>query len=207
MPSEPNTPRSANALADLAMKYAGDAPAKIREFNEDLPTAAVDAGRAIFSKLPPELQKGLSDAASAGGDALHQMVTHVASSPVGQAIGAGLEGIDIATEPLQENYAASQQMMKDMGVQAPSMIDNPLFDFADVGPLGNVGKGNYRRLFHAGSDPLEGGVFEKVPKGGVFDGFFALDTGYGPYGTGAKYYADVDDSKILRDFDLNYEIP
>jgi len=59
MPSEPNTPRSANALADLAMRYAGDAPAIVREFNEDLPTAAVDAGRALFSKLPPELPNGL----------------------------------------------------------------------------------------------------------------------------------------------------
>jgi len=65
-------------------------------------------------------------------------VTHVASSPTGQAIGAGLQGIDLATEPLQENYAASQQMMKDMGVQAPSMVDNPLFDVADVGPIGGV---------------------------------------------------------------------
>ena len=157
MPSEPNTPRSANALADLAMKYVGDVPTRVREFNEGLPTAAVDAGRAIFSKLPPELQKGLSDAASTGGDALHQMVTHVASSPVGQAIGAGLQGIDIATEPLQQNYDASQQMMKDMGVQAPSMVDNPLFDVADVGPLGNAdqalmafhGSPNRFRMFDA----------------------------------------------------------
>jgi len=149
MPSEPNTPRSANALADLVMRYAGEVPSRVREFNEGLPTAAVDAGRTIFSKLPPELQKGLADAASAGGDALHQMVTHVASSPVGQAIGAGLQGIDIATEPLQQNYDASQQMMKDMGVQAPSMVDNPMFDVADVGPIGGV-----KRAGKAASKPM-----------------------------------------------------
>lgn len=139
MPSEPSNQRSANALSDLAMKYAGEVPTRVREVNEALPTAAVDAGKAIFSKLPPELQERLSEAASAGGDALHQMVSHVASSPAGQAIGAGFQGIDAATKPLQERYAASQQMMKDMGVQTPSMVDNPLFDVADVGPIGSAG--------------------------------------------------------------------
>lgn len=63
------------------------------------------------------------------------------------------------------------------------------------------------RFFHAGSDPVSGGAWDSVPTGKVFDGFFALEGGYGNYGTGAKYFADVPDSKVLRDYDLNYQIP
>jgi hypothetical protein len=65
----------------------------------------------------------------------------------------------------------------------------------------------FTRLFHAGSDPTKGGFFDKVPSGGVFDGFFALPERYGSYGTGARYYADVADNKILKTYDLNYNIP
>ncbi|MDV6318823.1 LPD38 domain-containing protein [Chromohalobacter sp. HP20-39] len=66
------------------------------------------------------------------------------------------------------------------------------------------------RLFHAGSDPAEGGFFETVPSGGAFnkfDGFFALQGGWGNYGSGAKYFADIKEEKILSQRDLDYEIP
>lgn len=68
-------------------------------------------------------------------------------------------------------------------------------------------KKGYERLFHAGSDPAQGGVFEKVPSGGTFDGFFALPGRYGAYGTGAKYYADIKQDKILKNYELNYDLP
>jgi hypothetical protein len=68
-------------------------------------------------------------------------------------------------------------------------------------------KEGFTRLFHAGSDPIKGGFFDKVPSGGVFDGFFALPGRYGAYGTGAKYYADVANNMVLKTYDLNYDIP
>jgi hypothetical protein len=64
-----------------------------------------------------------------------------------------------------------------------------------------------KRLYHAGSDPTKGGYFSEVPSGGAFDGFFALENGYGNYGTGAKYFSDIPENKILSDYDLNYNIP
>jgi len=63
------------------------------------------------------------------------------------------------------------------------------------------------RLFHAGTDPTKGGYWDKVPEGSLFDGFFALTNGYGNYGTGAKYYTDINKQKLLSSYDLNYEIP
>ena len=63
------------------------------------------------------------------------------------------------------------------------------------------------RLFHAGTDPTEGGYWDKVPEGSLFDGFFALSNGYGNYGTGAKYYTDINKQKLLSNYDLTYEIP
>ena len=63
------------------------------------------------------------------------------------------------------------------------------------------------RLFHAGTDPTVGGYWDKVPEGSLFDGFFALANGYGNYGTGAKYYTDINKQKLLSNYDLTYEIP
>lgn len=63
------------------------------------------------------------------------------------------------------------------------------------------------RLFHAGTDPTKGGYWDKVPEGGLFNGFFALPGGYGNYGTGAKYYTDINKQKLLSNYDLTYEIP
>ena len=63
----------------------------------------------------------------------------------------------------------------------------------------------FTRLYHAGSDPITGGYFQTVPSGGVFDGMFALTTRFGNYGTGARYFADIADDKILTQYDLDYE--
>lgn len=78
---------------------------------------------------------------------------------------------------------------------------------AKINSATNPVKSGLIRLFHAGSDPAKGGVFETVPSGGVFDGFFALPNRYGAYGTGAKYYADIPENKVLNNYNLNYELP
>lgn len=62
------------------------------------------------------------------------------------------------------------------------------------------------RLYHSGSDPTAGGYFAAVPSGGVFDGFFALRDRWGSYGTGAKYFADVPETAVLKQHDLDYEL-
>jgi len=64
----------------------------------------------------------------------------------------------------------------------------------------------FTRLYHAGSDPVKGGYFKEVPSGGVFDGMFSLRGRWGNYGTGAKYFADVAEDKVLTQHDLDYEI-
>jgi hypothetical protein len=50
-------------------------------------------------------------------------VNHLAPPSANALTSMGMQGIDIATKPLQRNYAASQQMMKDRGVQPPSMLN------------------------------------------------------------------------------------
>ena len=67
-------------------------------------------------------------------------------------------------------------------------------------------RAGFTRLYHAGSDPITGGYFQTVPSGGVFDGMFALTSRFGNYGTGAKYFADIADGKILTQHDIDYEI-
>jgi hypothetical protein len=62
------------------------------------------------------------------------------------------------------------------------------------------------RFYHAGADP-EKGYWSQVPSDGPFDGFFALATGWGSYGIGGDYFADIQEEKILSNFTLNYEIP
>jgi len=64
----------------------------------------------------------------------------------------------------------------------------------------------FTRLYHSGSDPVRGGYFQSVPSGGVFDGMFALRGRWGNYGTGAKYFADIADDKILSQRELDYDI-
>ncbi len=62
------------------------------------------------------------------------------------------------------------------------------------------------RLYHAGTDPTKGGYFSEVPSGGVFDGMFALAGGWGNYGTGAQYFADIPREKVLTQHELDYEL-
>lgn len=62
------------------------------------------------------------------------------------------------------------------------------------------------RLYHAGSDPVGGGYFKEVPSGGVFNGMFALKSGWGNYGTGAKYFSDIAEERVLTQHAIEYEI-
>lgn len=124
--------------------------------------------------------------------------------------------VSSARYPAQE-FAASIAIPTPTGIGKSLAIGSG----ALIGNLNKIGKtdvniipsatkklnADHERLYHAGNDPVEGGVFNTVPSGGVFDGFFSLKSGYGNYGTGAKYYADIPKDKILSDYDLNYNLP
>jgi len=123
----------------MGMQGAAQIPGGIEKLTNYIFSLPRETARAVYQNLSPQVQASLVQAANAGAQVAQQVQSGIAASPTGQAIGAGLQGIDAATKPLQERYAASQQMMKDMGVQTPSMVDNPLFDVADVGPIGSAG--------------------------------------------------------------------
>ena len=109
--------------------------------------------------------------------------------------------------------------------QAWSGINTGMPDYNAPGPQGDAQQGakqgnvvteqeemdslpakGFVRLYHAGSDKTDGSYFETVPKGMVFDGFFALRGGWGNYGTGAKYFADVPESAVLTQQAIDYDI-
>jgi len=139
MPVNHLAPPSANALTSMGMQGAAQIPGGIEKLTNYIFSLPRETARAVYQNLSPQVQASLVQAANASAQVAQQVQRGIAASPTGQAIGAGLQGLDMATKPLQENYAANQQMMKDMGVQAPSMVDNPLFDVADVGPIGSAG--------------------------------------------------------------------
>ena len=157
----------------------------MRPFGYNVPEQQVVGGSEWIGKQLEDV--GLVSSARAP---VQEFITSMAiPTPSGLAKGAALGG------------AALVGAVKGGG-KTTEVLKNMKIDSAK-----NSLKKGYERLFHAGSDPAQGGVFEKVPSGGTFDGFFALPGRYGAYGTGAKYYADIKQDKILKNYELNYDLP
>lgn len=157
----------------------------MRPFGYNVPEQQVVGGSEWIGKQLEDV--GLVSSARAP---LQEFITSMAiPTPSGLAKGAALGGA--ALVGAVKSGGKTTEVLKNMKIDSAK---NPL-------------KKGYERLFHAGSDPVQGGFFEKVPSGGTFDGFFSLPGRYGAYGTGAKYYADIKQDKILKNYELNYDLP